>query len=106
MEQDRRFKPMIKTPVLPAIFLAAALGACQPPAEAPTDAPTTTEVSPPQPAPAAPAQASLPAQASDDWQVYAKPTDVQRLARLDSALRRFEARRLVGHTARLRPKSR
>jgi len=96
---------MIKTPVLPALALAAALGACQPAAEAPDDAPAVEEATPVQPAPAAPepaAPAPLPAQASDDWQVYARPADVQRLARLDSAWEAgLKRARAEGHEAEL-----
>jgi hypothetical protein len=95
---------MTRTPVLSALALAAVLGACQPAAQAPADAPAAEDAAPAQPAPAAePATpAPLPAQASDDWQVYARPADVQRLARLDSAwqegLRRARAE---GHEAEL-----
>jgi hypothetical protein len=96
---------MIKTPVLPALILSAALGACQPAADAPTDRSTVEETAaasqPAEPAQPA-AQAPLPAQASDDWQVYAKPSDVQRLSRLDSAWEEgLKRARAEGHEAEL-----
>ena len=62
---------MIKTPVLPAILLCAALGACQPAAQSPAEAPVEEQALPAQPAPPPPdkAPAPLQPQASDDWQV-------------------------------------
>ena len=96
---------MTKTPLLLSLFLAAALGACQPAAEAPADTGAAPEAAPPPqqaPAPAPAAQAPLPAQASDDWQVYAKPADVQRLSRLDSAWTAgLKRARAEGHEAEL-----
>jgi hypothetical protein len=95
---------MTRTPVLSALALAAALGACQPAAEAPVEAPAAEEATPAQPAPAPEpaARAPLPSQASDDWKVYAKPADVQRLARLDSAWQEgLRHARAEGHEAEL-----
>lgn len=95
---------MTRAPVLPVLALAAALGGCQPAAEAPADAPAVQEAAPAPAAPATPppSQAPLPPQASDDWQVYAKPADVQRLARLDSAWAEgLKRARAEGHEAEL-----
>lgn len=105
MARDGRFEAMTRTLVLPAFFLSAALGACQPAAQPPAEAPVVEEAAPAQPAPSTQAStspASLPSQASDDWQVYAKPADVQRLARLDSAWEAgLKRARAEGHEAEL-----
>lgn len=91
---------MTKTSFLPALVLCAALGACKPAAEAPADerAPPAR----PAPTPSDKTPAPLPAQASDDWQVYARPADVERLSRLDSAWTAgLKRARAEGHEAEL-----
>lgn len=97
---------MTKTLFLPALMLAAALGACQPAADAPVEHSSAETTAPsPDPEPAPPRDAAeppLPAQASDDWKVYATPADVRRLARLESAWQAgLKRARAEGHEAEL-----
>lgn len=110
MAEGERFGLMTKSrarsaSALLALGLATTLAACGPAAETPTEAPAAPE--PSQPGPAAPmlptSDAPAPSpQASDDWKVYARPADVQRLARLDSAWQAgLKRARAEGHEGEL-----